>query len=90
MEFLYKIPSLVVVPLHVSLWLLCAISQVVMIFNRKPGVRLFQARLLYNPFLMQFRGRYYLTDRGLFWRNLSWASGAIFALMVWAGTRILD
>lgn len=80
MESVYRILSVVTVPFFFSLWLLCAVSQVLMIINRKPGVRLFQARFLYNPFVMQFSGRAYLTDRGLFWRNLSWFSGAIFVL----------
>jgi len=89
MELLYSVLSVATVPFFFSLFLLCGVSQILMIFNRKPGVRLFQARFLYNPFAMQFRGRIYLTDRGLFWRNLSWISGALFTVAVLAGILIL-
>jgi len=84
MELLYKILSVLTVPFFFSLWLLCLVSQVMMIINRKPSVRLFQARFLYNPFHMQFRGRVFLTARGLFWRNLSWTSGTLFVLALLA------
>ena len=80
MEFVYKILSVVTVPFFFSLFLLFGVAQVLMILNRKPGVKLFQARFLFDPFTMQYRGRFYLTERGLFWRNVSWASGAIFML----------
>jgi hypothetical protein len=66
--------------LLILVWIICVYSQFRMLANRKPGVRLFQARVLYCPFLMQFRGQYYLTSKGIFWRNLSWGCFAVFVI----------
>jgi len=66
----------------VLLWILAVVAQILMVANRKSGVSLFQARLLFNPLIMQFLGRQYLTEKGIFWRNVSWASVAIFLLLV--------
>ena len=69
-------------PFLAGLWVLGLIFQVLMIANRKPGVRLFDQRLMYNPFSVQFYGDQYLTVRGLFWRNLSWICYIVFAVVL--------
>ena len=63
------------------------ISQVLLLVNRKPGVKLFQARLLYFPFMMQFRASYYLTKKGVFWRNVSWVSYVVAWVWIWIAIR---
>jgi hypothetical protein len=70
-------------------WLILGLSailgiifQILMIANRKPGMALFQERLLFNPFHMQFRGSYYLTSTGIYWRNLSWICCGIFVVTI--------
>ena len=52
-------------------WIACFVSQLLIMVNRKPGIKLFQLRLVFNPFLIQFGGRYYLTNQGIYWRNVS-------------------
>ena len=64
------------------LWTICFVSQFMLIFNRKPGTKLFQLRLIVNPFFMQFGGRYYLSERGIYWRNISWISAVLFAMVI--------
>lgn len=72
-------------PLLAALWFLGLIFQVLMIVNRKPDVKVFDQRLMYNPFNIQFYGDQYLTLKGLKWRNLSWicygAFGGILVLV---------
>ena len=53
-------------------WLFAIASQLLMVAHRKPGIKLFEARFLYNPLMMQFWGHYCLTEKGIFWRNFSW------------------
>ena len=70
-------------PLLAVSWTAGLVFQVLMIRNRKPGVKLFDQRLLYNPFNVQFYGDEYLTLAGLKWRNLSWICyGAFAAILV--------
>jgi hypothetical protein len=66
-------------PLLAILWFLGLFSQFLMIANRKPGVKFFDQRLMYNPFNIQFYGDQYLTLKGLKWRNLSWLYYGAFA-----------
>ena len=73
-------------PLLGVLWTAGLLFQLLMIRNRKPGIKLFDRRLMYNPFNVQFFGSEYLTLQGLRWRNLSWicysSFAAIFILIV--------
>jgi hypothetical protein len=57
--------------------ILCMIGQWAMLMNRKPGVKLFDAAILGNPLAIQFFGRRFLTERGIFWRNVSWVSFSV-------------
>ncbi len=66
----------------ILLWILAVVAQILMVTNRKSGVKLFQAQFLFNPLHMQLLGRRYLTEKGIFWRNVSWASVIIFLLLV--------
>jgi hypothetical protein len=66
-------------PLLAILWFLGLFFQFLMIANRKPEVKLFDQRLMYNPFNIQFYGAEYLTLNGLKWRNLSWICYGVFA-----------
>ncbi len=65
-------------PLLAVMWLAGLFFQVLMIRNRKPGVKLFDERLMYNPFNIQFHGDEFLTLTGLKWRNLSWICYGVF------------
>ena len=65
----------------VLLWIVCAIGQVIIIANRKPAIKLFEPRLLFNPFFLQFGGRYLLTEKGIFWRNVSWTCCILFGVL---------
>jgi hypothetical protein len=65
-------------------FVLFLVSQLMMITNRKSGVKLFDASLFGNPFAIQFYGQKYLTDRGLFWRNVSWLGAIGFVLSILA------
>jgi hypothetical protein len=58
----------------------CVVCQVLMMINRKPSTKMFSARLLYNPLNMQIRGNYYLTKRGIIWRNISWTCFLLFVM----------
>lgn len=77
MLHMLRISALFILP---SILFLFLVLQCLMISNRKPEVKLLQARLLYNPFLMQFRGKYYLTEKGIYWRNLSWVFLVIYVI----------
>ena len=66
-------------PLLAILWFLGLFFQFLMIRNRKPGVKVFDQRLTYNPFNVQFFGAEFLTLKGLKWRNLSWICYGAFA-----------
>jgi hypothetical protein len=66
-------------PLLAILWFLGLFFQFLMIANRKPDVKVFDQRLMYNPFNIQFYGDQYLTLKGLKWRNLSWICYGVFA-----------
>ncbi len=75
--------------LQVALWVIAVlllaiaiVSQVLMVIHRKPNVALFQVQLMYNPFLMQIGGRYYLTEKGILWRNVSWVCALIFLFIL--------
>jgi hypothetical protein len=69
-------------PYLAGLWCLGLVFQVLMIANRKPGIKLFDQRLMYNPFNVQFYGDEYLTLRGLKWRNLSWLCYGAFGVIL--------
>jgi hypothetical protein len=69
-------------PYLAGLWCLGLFFQVLMIANRKPEVKLFDQRLMYNPFNVQFYGDTYLTLNGLKWRNLSWICYGAFAVIL--------
>jgi len=64
------------------LFILGVIAQMLMIHNRKPGVNLFDRRLLFNPFNIEFFGRKYLTKKGIYWRNKSWLYFGIFVFII--------
>ena len=66
-------------PLLGVMWLAGLLFQILMISNRKPGIKLFDERLMYNPFNLQFHGDEFLTLTGLKWRNLSWICYGVFA-----------
>ena len=82
-----RVSALVILPCTLFLFLL---SQFLVIRNRNPEIKLFQLRLLYNPLIMQFRGRYYLTDRGIFWRNVSWLCFVAFMTGMYLATTYSD
>jgi len=91
MYFLMK----VIYVLSIVFWILCAISlilfnvfQFLMIFNRKPGIKFFDPRFLYNIFHIQFFGDKYLTNRGLHWRKLSY-NCFLYFILAWCLTAIL-
>jgi hypothetical protein len=69
-------------PFLAALWGMGLVFQILMIVNRKPGVMLFDRRLMFNPFNVQFYGDEYLTLRGLKWRNLSWVCYGAFAVIL--------
>jgi len=69
-------------PYLAGLWGLGLLFQILMIANRKAGVKLFDQRLMYNPFNVQFYGDEYLTLKGLKWRNLSWICYGAFAVIL--------
>ncbi|MDA8098329.1 MAG: hypothetical protein M0042_01735 [Nitrospiraceae bacterium] len=69
-------------PYLAGLWMLGLIFQFLMIANRKPGIKVFDQRLMYNPFNLQFYGAEYLTLTGLKWRNLSWICYGVFVLVL--------
>jgi hypothetical protein len=73
----------IIFPAFIVFWIVNLFSQIMMIFNRKAGVRLFDASLFGNPFAIQFFGRKYLSKRGVFWRNISWMSavGLVFGIL---------
>jgi hypothetical protein len=71
-------------------WIVAVIAQFNVIVNRNPGVKLFQARLLFIPFIMQFGGRYFLTNRGMLWRAVSWGCFATFVVANFAIFQIYD
>lgn len=49
-----------------------------MIANRKPAVKVFDQRLMYNPFNSQFYGDQHLMFKGPKWRNLSWICYGVY------------
>ncbi|NTW59028.1 MAG: hypothetical protein HGB21_07765 [Nitrospirae bacterium] len=65
-------------PLLAILWFLGLFLPFLMITNRKPAVKVFDQRLMYNPFNIQFYGEQYLTRKGFKWRNLSWLCYGVF------------
>jgi len=65
-----------------SLWLLSIISLFLMVRHRKTGVRLFDSRLLFNPFNLSLLGTKYLTQEGIYWRNRFWICFTIFTLVI--------
>jgi len=65
-----------------SLLLLGIISLFLMVHHRKVGVRLFDYRLLFNPFNLQFLGIKYLTQEGIYCRNRAWLCFGICALLI--------
>ncbi len=69
-------------PWLAGLWGMGLLFQFLMIANRKQGVKLFDPRLMYNPFNAQFYGDEYLTLAGLKWRNLSWICYGAFAAVL--------
>jgi hypothetical protein len=69
-------------PLLAIIWGAGLLFQVLMIRHRKPEVKLFDRRLMYNPFNAQFYGSEYLTLDGLKWRNLSWICYGVFAAIL--------
>jgi hypothetical protein len=70
-------------------WTTFMISQVMMIMNRKPGVKLFDPDFFGNPLTVQFYGSKYLTARGLLWRRISWLSGIGLVIgLLWISLQI--
>jgi hypothetical protein len=69
-------------PFLAGLWVLGLVFQFLMIANRKADVKIFDRRLMLNPFNLQFFGDRYLTLRGLKWRNLSWICYGAFAVIL--------
>ncbi len=83
MYFLIKvidIISTVFLILGVISFFLIYVFQFLMISNRKPGIKFFDPRFLYNIFHIQFFGDKYLTKKGLHWRKLSWNCFLYFVL----------
>ena len=68
-----------------ALLFLSVVFQFLMLANRKPGVGLFQARFLYIPFNIQFAGNYFLSEKGVFWRNLSWFCLLLIVILIGTG-----
>jgi ABC-type branched-subunit amino acid transport system permease subunit len=62
------------------LFFLFVATQIAMLLNRKPGVKLFDVSIFGNPFVIQYYGRRYLTERGIFWRNISWVALAVIII----------
>jgi hypothetical protein len=52
-------------------------SQIAMLMNRKPGITLVEATFGGKALAIQVFGRRYLTERGIFWRNVSWVALSI-------------
>lgn len=69
----------------VLLLLVFNVSQQMILFCRKPGVKLFQLRLLFIPYFIQFLGTAALTDWGMFLRKVSWLSlgFSVLLFVVW-------
>ena len=89
-EVILSIATVSIVYICIYVWFLALISQFLIIANRKPGVGLFEKRVLYNPCFLQFGGRHTLSERGRLWRNVSWASVVIFVLRWLSGAMIVD
>lgn len=64
-----------------SLFVFALYAQIRMIQNRKE-VSLFDKRILFNPFNIQFFGERYLSDVGLEWRNKAWRSIALVIALI--------
>ena len=64
------------------LWASIVFFQILMIRHRNDGIKLFDSRLLFNPFNVQFFGKKYLTDKGLVYRNKSWIASGIFLITI--------
>ncbi len=58
------------------------VCQVLMVRNRKSDINLFDRRILFNPFNIQFFGEKYLTGKGIHWRNKSWLCLGIFVITI--------
>lgn len=56
------------------------VFQILMVINRKPDVKLFYSKFLYNPLAIQWGGKSYLTNKGRRWRDLSWLCIGLFLL----------
>ncbi len=69
-------------PYLAVLWFLGLFFQILMIANRKPGIRVFDRQLAFNPFNLQFYGDQFLTLKGLMWRNLSWICYGVFSAIL--------
>jgi hypothetical protein len=59
------------------------VFQLLMIQCRKPEITLFDKKILFNPFNLQFFGQKYLSEKGIYWRNKSWLCfGAFFITII--------
>ncbi len=82
MVILFKSLFIILWIVLVIIFLVGVIYQILMIKNRKSGIKLFDSKILFNPFNTQFFGNKYLTDKGLYWRNKSWLFLIIFLLII--------
>ena len=53
-----------------------------MIRNRKSDIKMFDKKLLFNPFNIQFFGDRHLTEKGLYFRNKSWMYLALLIIII--------
>jgi len=58
------------------------IFQFLMVRYRKPKVKLFDSKILFNPFNVQFFGQKYLTEKGIHLRNKSWLYISVFTVTI--------
>lgn len=66
----------------VVLFSLGVLLQVLMVRNRKSEIKLFDKKILFNPFNLQLFGNKYLKEKGIYYRNKSWVCIALFIFII--------
>ena len=77
-----KILFISIIIILIILWICGVVFQFLMIRNRKSEIRIFDRRILFNPFNIQFFGEKYLTKEGCHWRNKSWLCFGVFVVTI--------
>lgn len=81
-EIFFIITCVIIYVILLVSWVLGIVFQFLMMKNRKKKVKLFEHRILFNPFNLQFFGKKYLTEKGIYWRNKSWIFFSIFVITI--------